>query len=301
MAQVPNYGPGWVQRLNQQLARISRAEAAPGNLCPALRAAADRGVLDVRYALGYFDESTANQFALTDPAFNLSYSLDILAFGVIREVLTGPCASPEQNLCAFRESGNADTAAVVLERDIPLGGKPVKVRLRLTQSSASERYRDNQGPLRERQQATSSQSRENFLAGLREADVILYNGHSRNGGGPDFRPPVLRESDLHVNYARYMSAKIEMRDMLAAMSEAGGRPRVVGIFSCFSRKHFQAGMSRANPAATLILSEDEIPYDTALVASLSYLEALLRGNCGAALADKAAAGDPRIRAGYKAH
>jgi len=240
--------------------------------------------LNINYALGYFDESYANSHKSNEK--NISASLDIISFDVIRNYLQMPCVANEsgvmiQKLCGFQESGNPEDGQVQLSKNIEMNGRQIRVTMTLTHSSASEVYSENKTTLYEQQRMLTSQSEQNFLDGLRTADVVFYNGHSRDGGGPDFAPPVLRSSDLHVDYNGYYKVKkIGIRKTLSAMKESGRRGVVLGLFSCFSRNHFQKTLQSADPTQKLILTEGAIDYLNTMLASLGYLEGILQGECG---------------------
>lgn len=249
--------------------------------------AINKGVLDIRYALGYFDDSTGEERVWEGINYGLSPSLDIETFNAVRQVLTSRCWDRSLRSCGFSESGDPKQGKVVLTKNIDLHGKKTLVRLTLTQGSATESFVQNKGPQAARQSFITAQAEDNFFNGLKVADIVLYNGHSRNGGGPDFNPPILM-SNLHVNYKGYYEVKRPgiIRTM-KSLQENPNKGIIVGFFSCYSKKHFYNTFTQANPSQRVILSADTIDYFDSLKASMGYLEGFLRGSCGQDLADTA--------------
>jgi hypothetical protein len=280
-AALAGYDQLWPRQFEQYFqmvdAKVSALPAKAVNQCSKHYAAiADKGTLDFRYALGYFDES----HGFGHPQYGYSPSIDGSNFSAIREFLTKPCPAGSKRMsCGFSESGSPQSGVVQLSKSIRLLGKPVKVIMTLTHPSASEIFDDNVGPLASRQKMLTAQSEENFYDGLSSADIVFYNGHSRDGGGPDFKPPVL-DKKHKANYAGYYHIKREgFKNMMASLKQ-NHAPAMVGLFSCFSKTHFHAAMMKNNPKQAVILSTDAIDYASTTQASLGYLEAMLQGECG---------------------
>jgi hypothetical protein len=123
-----------------------------------------------------------------------------------------------------------------------------------------------------------------FLEGLKSADVVFYNGHSRFGGGPDFRSPLLAR-DGTVDAASYKSRKAGIGRMISSLEEsksakAGSfaRLKLLGLFSCESSRHFNSKIRRLSEAG-LISSPQLMYYSDALAQSLAALDDVLAGKC----------------------
>ena len=294
-AALGNYDLIWPQQFEQYFKYVdAKAESLPPqtiNQCNQHYAAiAEKGTLDFRYALGYFDES----HGYSSPQYGFSPSIDGSNFSALREFLTKPCAADSKRMsCGFAETGLPQTGVTQLSKSITLLGRPVNVTITLTHSSASELFDNNVGPLIQRQETLTAQSEDNFFDGLSSADIVFYNGHSRNGGGPDFKPPVLN-AHKKADYSGYYQIKREgFKHMMTSLKQQHA-PALVGIFSCFSKKHFHATMMKNNPRQSVILTGDAIDYLSTTQASLGYLEAILRGECGARL-DEIAKQSPHIQ------
>lgn len=267
-----------------------------GNLyAPAL----EKGEYVVNYALGYFDDSQGIDIIYDNKNYGISPSVDIAVFHVIRRYLLAPCVvgSP-QRLCGFVETGVPSMGLIRLSKKITILDREIDFVVQLSQASASESFADNQGLLRERQSQLTAQSELNYFGGFNSADAVFYNGHSRNGGGPDFKPPVLKESDRKVDYDGYYRIRREgISRVIEALRSPPHSQQIVGFFSCYAQRHFHRDLTRQNPAQKLILSSDTIDYLDTLLASMGYLEGMMRGYCGQDLADVAKQGE-KIKRGF---
>ncbi len=255
-------------------------------------------VLDIRYALGYFDDSQGIEIVSAGKNWGYSPSLDRGIYNGIRSVLTESCTQRSQvHLCGFEEIGDSRSGKVLLTKHIELRGEDIEVRIHLTQASASESYIDNQNSLKERQDFLTRQSEENYFGGIGKADVVIYNGHSRNGGGPDFNPPVL-DKNLHTDYKGYYEIqRTGIKRVLELVKARTNEESILAFFSCYSKKHFYADLSETNPGQRMIFSSDTINYNDSLKVSMGYIEGLMRGACGQELADIAKQGD-KIKNGF---
>lgn len=255
-------------------------------------------VLDIRYALGYFDDSKGTDIIWNGKNWGYSPSLDIGIFEGIRAALTESCRKKSQlHLCGFSEIGNASSGKVVLTKPIQLMGEDIQVRITLTHASASESFIENTQSSNQRQQFLTHQSEESYFGGIGKADVVIYNGHSRNGGGPDFNPPIL-DNRLHTDYNGYYEIQRPgIKRVLDLIKSGENKESVLAFFSCYSKKHFYRDLLLANPEQSLILSAEKIDYHDSLKASVGYIEGFMRGACGQDLADIAKQGD-RIKNGF---
>lgn len=256
------------------------------------------GVLDIRYALGYFDDTRGKEVIENGVNYGLSPSMDIEVFHALRGSLKKICPNRHRRLCEFRESGDPKSGKVTLQRKLKIHGQKVLVRITLTHASASESYVRNKSSLLQLQQFLTQQSEDNYFGGLKTADVVFYNGHSRNGGGPDFNPPVLTSSKK-INYnGYYLVHRTGIKKTLAAARQNPNPGFILGFFSCYAKRHFKESLLRNNPSQKMILSSDTIDYYDSLEGSVGYMEALLRGTCGSELSYTAKK-DQSVRQGFQ--
>ncbi len=263
------------------------------------------GVIDIRYALGYFDDSLGHNIIYSNQDWGSSPSYDEGVAVGIRKVLTDACPNSSRRVCGFTELSSASErlrdGTTVLTRQMDLHGRSVEVRMTLTYASASPFYERNRTVLREKQERYTRASEENFFGGLRKADFVIYQGHSRVGGGPDFSPPRLTKAGK-PDYAGYYHKRYPGRTrMIEEMRNGGNKDMTLGLFSCDSNLHFISKVKGANKNQRMILTlggEGFVTYPEAVNVSMAYLEGLLRGSCGTQLDGFARLGAREFRA-YK--
>ena len=255
-----------------------------------------KGLLDIRYALGYFDVSTGVEIVDRWANRGLSPSLDIEVFKAFNAAWTAPCVG-KQRLCGFTAIGTVESGKIFFQKPLVIHGEEILVRIVLTQASASDSFVLNKGAMSDRQKFLTEQSEDNYFEGLKTADIVFYNGHSRDGGGPDFTPPVLNSSNK-TNYSGYYHVKKPgFRRMMTALKQGGNKDVTIGLFSCYSKSHFYRELSKLGPKQRLILSSDSVDYMDTLRGTIGYLEGFLRGACGAELAAMAKQ-TPETQAGF---
>lgn len=293
----PIYADQYLQQVEQSAPHQSALESGNPQCTSVYQNVLNKGTMDIRYALGYFDDSRGTEIVFDGRNYGLSPSLDIEIFYVMKTVLTKKCEG-SRALCGFTESGDPKTGRLVFEKKIQMHGREVAVKLALTHASASESFERNLGELKERQAFLTQQSEENYFGGLGVADVVFYNGHSRNGGGPDFNPPIL-DKTLHVNYSGYYKVQRPgIKRALSLIKKNPNKDSIVGFFSCYSQSHFHSSLLRANPKQKMILASDTIDYLDSLKGSIGYLEGILKGECSDNLAKMAKHSDSVVK-GFK--
>lgn len=279
-----------------KLVEKNSPEQGPAKCLPMYQPIINKGVLDIRYALGYFDDSTGKDVTWGKYNYGPSPSLDIAIFDTLRDQFRNNCRG-DLNLCNFNEVA-ANKGKSVFEKYINIHGRRTLVRITLTHASASSSFAKNKGPLAGLQKQLTAQSDENFFGGLKTADVVFYNGHSRNGGGPDFNPPILNSLGK-VDYDGYYEPKrIGILRTLKSIKENPNKDVLLGMFSCYAEMHFYKAFMNNNPRQKMILSSATIDYFDSLKASVGYLEGILRGSCGQELANTAKQ-DDKIRGGFQ--
>ncbi|AGH94613.1 hypothetical protein [Pseudobdellovibrio exovorus] len=307
-AAIYNYDYWWPLELTRYFQQVNRktqmsppASTGVAEKCGGIYTQAiAKGEMDVRYALGYFDDTQGKEVHFDGRNYGLSPSLDIAVFHVIRGFMKRPCVNQGQQICEFAESGNPEQGLVVLSKTIFLDQRPVNVKMTLTHASASESFTANKGTLVTRQSQLTRQSEQNFFGALGRADIVFYNGHSRNGGGPDFNPPILNRQNKTNYTGHYEVRRDGIKRFLDLMGQSRNPDQVVGFFSCYSRRHFHRDIMRVNPNQKVILSADEIDYLDSLLASMGYLEGFMQGRCGQDLADFAKQG-AKIQNGFQGY
>jgi hypothetical protein len=130
--------------------------------------------------------------------------------------------------CGFKPDG-ADAELLWREVADPQGN-PHELWVRIVHSSVGPDDEENRrDPLQARQSAHAKAS---FLDGLSTARAVFYDGHSRDGGGPDFAPPRLT-GDEHVDYHWYSENRPGLNELRPRLGEKD-LTKLVGFFSCIS-------------------------------------------------------------------
>ncbi|RYZ66278.1 MAG: hypothetical protein EOP05_19370, partial [Proteobacteria bacterium] len=189
-----------------------------------------KGEMKIALGLGYYDSSEGEPFSfqiysptgqLTTANFGMNATIDIAYDDLYRELLVRPCSGSLQ-LCGFKEK-----APGLFEKKVKTPeGKKIKAIVEMRHASVTPEHASNVGPMSSEQIAKSDATTRWFFGQVAQADLLVYNGHSRKGGGPDFHPPKLREN-LHVNYSWYEKNSPGINRLTSALREAPVKPAAI--------------------------------------------------------------------------
>lgn len=228
------------------------------------------GVLNVAVGFGYWDNSPGE------------YVFDRYIANGLRLALMSPCSSGV-NVCGFSRQGDIYTK-IVKGPD----GKPNRFTISISQGTLSSSNIENTTTNKVKQDALCKSATEKFFGEVsRGSEVVMYIGHARNGGGPDFCPPV-RDAKKHTDYPWYQKNRPGFNRLLSSMekSEAIGRPnQVVGLYSCWSRKHFHKEMAAVHSKTGFVLTDIDISSINAINSLVTTLDALIGQKCGTGFSD----------------
>jgi hypothetical protein len=215
--------------------------------------------IDIRIVFGYKDARPAR------------FVGDRYERNALIEEIIKPC-EPERFDCGFKRS--AKDAFLFTKPIQGLAGNHHLLSLRIVNSSVGPDDEVNrQNPFQKWQ---SEMAQRNFIEGLSEADIIFYNGHSRDGGGPDFEPPKLTVQK-HINYSWYKAHKKNLRQMHQIVQAGIVKPKIVGLFSCVSHRLLPS--TRVNKNVAWLTSQKLVYYADALNSMRDALSALLGFSC----------------------
>ncbi len=187
------------------------------------------------------------------------------------EALQAPCRIDRFD-CGFERAG--EDSDLFVKTIIGLDGKQHNINLRLVSSAVGPDDDDNR--LNPFQQWKSKYAEELFYNGISSADVVFYNGHSRDGGGPDFEPPRLLKNQ-HVNYAWYIRQKRGPRMIEKSLQKQNRAAQLIGLYSCVSEKLIPKTRIRKNVG--WIANKRLIYYADALQSLSEALSSLLGMKC----------------------
>ncbi|MFL5784863.1 MAG: hypothetical protein ACJ76H_09660 [Bacteriovoracaceae bacterium] len=224
----------------------------------------------IAFALGYSDAGSDGQVAL-----------DYYSSRALKEALTKRC-TPDTYFCGFRADRNDPDLLRKAEVD-STGENNFLIEIKLISGSLSGDDYFNISPENIDQQLKVCQAAtNNFLNEIASGtDFVIYYGHSRDGGGPDFCPPT-RKENRHVNYDWYKKNRPGLNGMLGAMKTAvtNGTPnKVIGMFSCSSQSHFLKKFKAVNSTAGYALTKRLSNFEEMMRDSYAALDSLIAQRC----------------------
>lgn len=219
--------------------------------------------IDMRIAFGYLDA-----FQTTE---------DRVQAAALIERLTKPC-EPGVAACGFRR--DPDDMELLTKTVTGPNGRTHRVKLRVSTSSYSNSETINRREGLD-QKIQSLRAEDNFYSGLREADFLLYVGHARQGGGPDFSPSVLnagRRTDFDY-YRRERPGYNRLLTELQAAQLSGRAPKIMGMFACESERFFGDGLRRVAPNTGLMLMGRNAYFESMMAQTFLALDSTLAMRC----------------------
>ncbi|MEO5667868.1 MAG: hypothetical protein ABIR96_07415 [Bdellovibrionota bacterium] len=230
---------------------------------------ADDGVMDVRLVMGYLDavgseRSDANQ---PNKASGRNEEIESYQSELIKEGFTLVSSKQIQN-----EMKVPDGQGFVYEKK-DVRGRPIRISI-VSATKADEKYNF----------FASKKAEAFFDSALREADAVIYSGHSRKGGGPDMRKPVTHKDaagDLHVDYAHYQKTRPGLARIENNLAKTQDKPELVASLSCDSYNHFYDFLKKQlqceSQSTGLVLSTRVAYADETEAAALAIIRSLVSG------------------------
>ncbi len=255
-----------LEALNNRMQNGLRSEGRSLQCFEKYQEAIYRGVLNIMVVFGYND----NEDGLTSDEFERA--------ALIAEI-TKPCRSNQLFACGFQSARGGG-----LEKVIDEVGRKILVHLELENSSFSIVDRDNKNEFAEPQREKSLNAETAFIRGLLSFDAAFYVGHSRAGGGPDFRPPRYVGKGI-TDYNWYRAREAGLKLMVQAIKKSQIKSQFIGLFSCDSNRLFGSKLHIANPQARLLLSNNLSHFGYFNQALLGALDAVIGFKCEEAFQD----------------
>jgi hypothetical protein len=150
------------------------------------------------------------------------------------------------------------------------GSQGQSLRVSMIWSSATSSTAKNIGVGRNLQLRCSHEALKFMQKAATDAEVQVYVGHSREGGGPDTFPPVtltnIGGDRQQVDYSYYGNSQPGLESLGSYFLKARKTPHLIAWTSCATDRHFRGWLSRVlsrkNSATSLVLSTrltDHIP------------------------------------------
>lgn len=234
------------------------------------------GQMSIFVAFGYIDYS-AGQEVIGSSLYQYGDVLDLDARQAYENALTRSCTNGYSSkiktfACGFSKNGNTFKKTIT-DR---FTGNRVNVIVTLASSAYSSNDQSNKTTYTNQQNSKSQTTHSQFLQALQNYDVILYVGHARKGGGPDFYPPRLLNNG-HVNYAYYQQNKPGLTSMLTSLK--GSSPDMLGLFACRSTPLFAQSTKKTSPYTGLITSGSLFGFNDLIRTGFNTIESVVSQRC----------------------
>lgn len=221
----------------------------------------------ITLALGYFDDDRGlkyegenyGRFAAVDPFLR----------SAIDHILTRDCEGRLQ-ICGFEEKSRDDVGVLYfrggeggLIQEIYVFSGALHSRLDVTLNSK-----------REEQKVRSEKANLLLANAFGDSDLVVYVGHSRNGGGPDFRPPYVVKGKVY--YPFYHRERDGAHRMVRAIKDPNRRAQILAMMSCDSSEHFLRELRRAGPDLQLATIRGNLKSEDQMAGGLAAIDLFLR-------------------------
>lgn len=227
----------------------------------------------ITMAFGYMDVTQGEEF-IESSFYQNGDVLDRDAKLAFEGVLNSKCLKDHNYACGFKRSGQQWTKNIRNR----LTGQTMKVILSLLSPSVSSNDSQNKSQLWSQQSQSSESVRQNFLSAFHTSDVVIYLGHARSGGGPDFYPPILNTQGL-VHYPHYKGTQQGLKELLSSLGQTAKPTPVIGLLACKSTGLFANKVRQASPGSIVITADDLFNYNDILPTGFAMLESIISQRC----------------------
>lgn len=206
-----------------------------------------------------------------------------------KQQLTSQCNRSFDNLCGFSV---ASADGWTLRKKVPTAdGRGLRtIDLRMIGGALSGNYQNNiSAANKETTMRLCKGYEESFHTEIENgANTVIYYGHSRNGGGPDFCPAITTADGKHVNYSVYQARREGINgltDSLRTARKNGKKNELLALLSCSSKLHFRSRLAAAAPDMGMILTSRTVVFDHIYHDLLGLVTASVNQNCKEPLQD----------------
>jgi len=238
----------------------------------------NKGVVSIHLAFGYMDVSEGMYVSWGGANLDANESVDGAAEAAFVNQVLQPCYGYLSGACGFQR--DAVHSGLLLKR-VVYRGRSILLKIQVTHSSATPDLETNLHEAAWQQNAMSQQSERNFFGALGDADLLVYTGHARGGGGPDFHPPRLNSRGT-PNYAGYYRpVKPGLRALTSALSVAPKVPSLLAVLGCNSDSLFRRSILATRPKLGLITLSNLTDFDAVFRESYLIIDGFLKQECAA--------------------
>lgn len=224
----------------------------------------------ITIALGYFDGYHKKDLVYEGRSYGRHVPVDPWLRAMVERLVTENCRGRNQ-LCGFERTGDNGVESFYRRA----GRDAIIQDLRVISAALSTDHVSNTRRQAELQQARSAAAESAFHRALGDSDLVIYVGHSRLGGGPDFMPPRLG-ADGDVNYPLYQRERRGIRALTQALRRANGKSGALAVLSCDSTDLFSRELQSASPERALLTVRGIVSSENLLTAGLAVGDLFLR-------------------------
>ncbi len=183
-----------------------------------------------------------------------------------------PVAVGDEGACGFVR--DEDDMFLLTKKMMNKAGENVSMRLRILSSSIGPDDEINRKS--SYQKYISAKAEYFFLESLKTDDVIIYLGHSRDGGGPDFSPPKMTTAK-HVDYPWYRKTQPGLNKIKSQIKLlVTDRAKRLTLLSCNSDTYFNAKSLSAPGKLKVQTTDGLIYFKDALEAALKEISLAIK-------------------------
>jgi hypothetical protein len=223
--------------------------------------------ITVTAAFGYFD-------GRPDKEVYAGY----FAQNFITEMIA-PCENaPHKNFCGFAR--DPDDASRFTKSVIGPDQKPHEFKINVVSPiTPGEIPNDDLIRNTAEQKSKDAKARAEFLAALQTDNIVMYDGHARDGGGPDFNPPVLNPKTQDTDYNYYHAKHPGLNDMLAALTTSKRHPDVLALMTCDAKLHFEKQLKKTASDSALALTNMVTDSNVFQAGEIGLMDGLMSQRC----------------------
>lgn len=226
--------------------------------------------MKVTIALGYFDGYHDGAFVYDGENYGRHAAADPFLRAAMEDVLTRACDGNLQ-ICGF-EMVSGNDVETLYRRE---GEGQIIQDVRILSGAYSVMHEENTQSAAAQQKSRSQRAERLFLKSFSDSNLVIYIGHSRKGGGPDFNPPRLLKNGT-VNYAAYQKERTGAKNLVRAVGTQGRKATSLALLSCDTSDHFLSEVRSAGRQIELATTTgDMLAADQAAI-GLATLDLFLR-------------------------
>ncbi len=251
-----------------------------GHLEPTANCSETNRNISITLAFGYMDVSAGQDIIDSQTSlYGRGAVLDGDSRQAMETMLMAPCkvlsGGSQAQGCGFKKSRGRLVKTLVN----PITGQRYSASIQLVSASVTADDHTNRTRFKAQQIKKSRSTKSRFLSAIATDDVVIYLGHARSGGGPDFEPPVMTSSN-RVNYSHYRSTQEGIRSLLGALQSNRKKPQVIGLLACKSANLFARSVKRVAPTSRVVTADHLFDYSDIVPTAYAIIESTLANQCG---------------------